>query len=112
MNTNDILKALHDALVEKAQERVAVEGKAKVATEIGNAIIDYGRMWTEGLSDDGRISDAERTAIDAKFAALIDAHVPAAAGAAVGIAWNGLSLFGIGWRGLKTYCNKWFGLNL
>ena len=112
MNTNEILKTLHDALVAKAQECVAVEGKAKVATEIGNAIIDYGRMWTEGLADDGRLSDEERNAIDAKFASLIDAHVPAANSAAVGIAWNGLSLFGIGWKGLKTYCNKWFGLNL
>lgn len=112
MSTNDILKTLHDALVAKAQEHVAVEGKAKVATEIGNAIIDYGRMWTEGLSDDGRISDAERTAIDAKFASLVDEHVPSVGGAAVGIAWNGLSFFGLGWKGLKTLCNKWFGLNL
>lgn len=112
MNTNDILKAFHDALVEKAQERVAVEGKAKVATEIGNAIIDYGKMWTEGLSDDGRLSDAERTAIDAKFASLIDAHVPAAEGTAVGIAWKGLTIFGFGWKGLKYYFNKWLGLNL
>ena len=112
MKTNDILKTLHDALVAKAQERVAVDGKAKVATEIGNAIIDYGRMWTEGLADDGRISDADRTAIDAKFASLIDKHVPSVDGAAVGIAWNGLSLFGIGWKGLKHYCNKWFGLSL
>lgn len=111
-STNDILKELHDALVEKAQVRVAVEGKAKVATEIGNAIIDYGKMWTEGLSDDGRLSDAERTAIDAKFASLIDAHVPAAEGTAVGIVWNGLTIFGFGWKGLKRYINKWFGLNL
>lgn len=112
MSTNDILKTLHDALVAKAQERVAVEGKAKAATEIGNAIIDYGRMWTEGLSDDGRISDAERTAIDAKFASLIDEHVPSVDGVAVGVAWNGLSFFGLGWKGLKALCNKWFGLNL
>lgn len=112
MTTNEILKKLHDALVAKAQERVVVEGKVKVAAEIGNAIIDYGRMWTEGISDDGWISDAERTAIDAKFAELVDKHVPSAAGMAVGIAWNGISLFGIGWKGLKHYCNKWFGLNL
>ena len=112
MNTNDAIKQVHDALVAKAQERVAVEGKAKVATKIGNAIIDYGKMWTEGLADDGRLSDAERTAIDAKFASLIDAHVPDVGGTAVGIAWNGISLFGIGWKGLKHYCNKWFGLNL
>lgn len=112
MSTNDILKTLHDALVAKAQGRVAVEGKAKVATEIGNAIIDYGKMWTEGLSDDGRISDAERAAIDDKFASLVDKHVPSVGGAAVGIAWNGLSFFGLGWKGLKTCCNKWFGLNL
>ena len=43
---------------------------------------------------------------------LIDEHVPSVGGAAVGIAWNGLSLFGIGWKGLKHYCNKWFGLSL
>lgn len=91
-NTNDILKELHDALVAKAQVRVAVEGKAKVATEIGNAIIDYGRMWTEGLADDGRLSDEERNAIDAKFASLIDAHVHAADGTAVGIVWKGLTI--------------------
>lgn len=112
MNSNDILKQLHDALVAKAQERIAVEGKAMVATEIGNAIIDYGKMWTEGLSDDGRLSDAECIAIDAKFASLIDAHVPSVSGAAVGVAWNGLSFFGIGWKGLKHFCNKWFGLSL
>lgn len=112
MSTNDILITLHDALVAKAQERVAVEGKAKVATEIGNAIIDYGKMWTEGLADDGRLSDDERIAINGKFAALIDAHVPSVDGATVGIAWNGLSFLGLGWKGLKHYCNKWFGLNL
>jgi len=112
MSTNEILKKLHDALVAKAQERVTVEGKAKVVTEIGNAIIDYGRMWTEGLADDGRISNAERAAIDAKFASLVDSRVPSAAGVTVRIAWNGLSLFGIGWKGLKHYCNKWFGLRL
>lgn len=110
MNTNEILKNLHDALVAKAQECVAVEGKAKVATEIGNAIIDYGKMWTEGLSDNGRLSDAECWAIDAKFAELVDKHVPSADGAGVKIAWNGISIFGLGWKGLKAYVNKWFGL--
>ena len=111
MNTNEILKTLHDALVAKAQERV-VEGKVKVAAEIGNAIIDYGRMWTEGISDDGWISDAERTAIDAKFAELVDKYVPSADGAGVKIAWNGISIFGLGWKGLKAYVNKWFGLDI
>lgn len=112
MTTNDILITLHDALVAKAQERIAVEGKMKVATEIGNAIIDYGKMWTEGLSDDGQLSDDERVAINGRFTALVEAYVPSVDGAAVGIAWNGLSFFGFGWKGLKYYCNKWFGLNL
>lgn len=112
MSTNDILITLHDVLVAKAQERVKAEGKAKVAAEIGNAIIEYGKMWTEGLADDGCISDDERLAINAKFTSLIDAHVPSVDGAAVGIAWKGLSFLGFGWKGLKFYCNKWFGLAL
>ena len=112
MNTNDILKTLHNALVAKAQERIAVDGKAKVAAEIGNAIISYGKCWTEGLSDDGRLSDVERTAIEAKFAAIVDVHVPYAKGTGVKIAWDGLSFFGIGWQGLKHYFNRWFGLGL
>lgn len=42
MNTNDILKTLHDALVAKAQERVAVEGKAKVAASLKNILAYFG----------------------------------------------------------------------
>ena len=110
MTTNDILVEIHDALVEKAATRIKVDGKAKVAAEIGNAIIEYGKCWTEGLSDDGALSKEEAAAIRAKFNTIVTAHVPSYEGSGVNIAWNGLSLFGLGWKGLKSYLNKWFGL--
>lgn len=112
MDTNDILKQTHAALVKKAKEHIAIEGKAKVAAEIGNAIIDYGKLWTEGLADDGALSTDEANAIQTKFAALVDSHVPSYGGTGVNIAWNGLSLFGIGWIGLRKYLAKWFKLDL
>lgn len=112
MTTNEILKEIHAALVEKAAQRIAIEGKAKVAAEIGNAIIDYGKLWTKGLSNDGKLSGDETEKITGKFDALIDEHVPAYSGSGVGIAWNGLSFFGLGWKGLKHYLAKWFKLDL
>lgn len=112
MNTNEILKEVHAALVEKAKARIAIEGKAKVAAEIGNAIIDYGKLWSKGLADDGVLSDEECEKIKTKFAALADAHIPSYDGTGVKIAWSGLSLFGIGWKGLKHYLAKWFKLDL
>lgn len=112
MTTNDILKEVHGALVKKAQTRIAIEGKAKVAAEIGDAIIEYGKLWTEGLADDGTLSDEEAAKIQTKFAALVDTHIPSCEGTGVNIAWNGLSLFGLGWKGIKAYLVKWFGLAL
>ena len=112
MNTNDILREIHAALVEKAKERIAIEGKAKVAAEIGNAIIDYGKLWTEGLADDGKLSIDECLKIKQRFDGLVCTHVPAYSGSGVGIAWNGLSFLGLGWKGLKHYLAKWFKLDL
>lgn len=112
MNTNEILKEIHGALVEKAKARIAIEGKAKVAAEIGNAVILYGKLWTEGLADDGTLSDEEAAKIKTMFAALADTHIPSYDGTGVKIAWGGLSLFGIGWKGLKHYLAKWFKLDL
>lgn len=112
MTTNEILKEVHAALVEKAAQRIAIEGKAKVAAEIGSAIIDYGKLWTEGLADDGKLSSDEAKKITMKFDSLVDTHVPSYGGTGVNIAWNGLTIFGLGWVGLRKYLAKWFKLNL
>jgi len=111
MDTNDILVEIHAALVRKAEDRIAIEGKAKVAAEIGNAIIDYGKLWTKGLADDGRLSPGECNAIAEKFNALVKAHVPAYSGSGVKYAWEGLTFFGIGWSGLKAKLRDWFKLD-
>ena len=112
MNSNDIIKQVHRAAVEKAAERCVVEGNSKTAVEIGNAIIAYGKQWTEGLANDGKIDKSEVDGICAEFDKIIETHVPSVDGMSVGIAYNGFSILGLGFKGIKHYLNKWFNLGL
>ena len=112
MTTNDILKEVHAAMVTKVAERCKTGDKGKIAAEIGTAIIDYGKTWTEGIADDGELSSEERMRICAKFAEIIDAKVPAADGLGVSAAYNGITFFGLGFKGIKYYLNTWFNLGL
>ena len=112
MNTNDMLKDVHAALVKKAAEKCAVEGSAKTAIQIGRDIVAYGQAWMDAFADDGKVSEEEKDKILFAFADILDKHVPAAENSAVKIAWNGLSIFGIGWAGLRKKLNEWFGLGI
>lgn len=117
MNTNEVLKKIHKAAVQKAAVKCAVDGSARSAVEIGNAIIAYGQKWTEGIADDGKLSEAEIGKIQDAFELVLDRYVPALENSAVDIVYNGvdswlLRLLGVSFQGLKHYLNKWFGLNL
>lgn len=110
MNTNDILKEVHAALVDKAAQKCAVKGNAKNAIQIGRDIVAYGQQWMDAFADDGTVSEAEKDKIQIAFSNILDRHVPAVDNSAVKIAWNGLSFFGLGWAGLRKKLNEWFGL--
>lgn len=112
MDTNNILKDIHAALVEKAAAKCRVEGSAATAIRIGRDIVAYGQSWIDAFADDGTITGEEATRINEAFGGLVDKRVPNVGGATVGIAWNGLSFLGIGWKGAKHYINKWFGFTL
>ena len=45
MDTNNILKDVHAALVEKAAAKCRVEGSAATAIRIGRDIVAYGQTW-------------------------------------------------------------------
>lgn len=112
MDTNNILKEVHAALVEKAAAKCAVEGNAKTAIQIGRDIVAYGQAWMDAFADDGKVSDKEKDNILIAFAGILDKHVPTVENSAVKIAWNGLSFFGIGWAGLRKKLNEWFALGI
>lgn len=112
MESNEILKQIHAAVVAKAAEKCRVEGSAKTAIEIGREIVAYGQSWIDAFADDGTISGEEATRINAAFGGLVDKRIPNVSGKTVGIAWNGLSFLGLGWKGVKFYVNKWFGFSL
>lgn len=112
MTSNEIIKQVHRAAVEKAAAKCALEGGNKTAVEIGNAIIAYGKQWTEGLANDGKIDKSEVDGICAEFDKIIETHVPSVDGMSVGIAYNGFSILGLGFKGIKHYLNKWFNLGL
>ena len=110
MTSNRIIKLVHRAAVEKAAAKCALEGGNKTAVEIGNAIIAYGKQWTEGLANDGKIDQTEVDGICDEFDKIIEAHVPSVGGWSVGIAYYGFSI--LGFKGIKHYLNKWFNLGL
>lgn len=112
MSTNDILCELHAALVAKARERCRVAGNNKTAIEIADALMNYGKLWSEAFANDGAMDDVEQLAIIAKGDEIIRSKVPSINNSGVKIAWNGLSLFGIGRSGLKAKLREWFGLSL
>lgn len=112
MSTNDILCEIHAALVAKARERCKVEGNNKAALEIADAVMAYGKLWSEAFANDGAIDDLEEKSIVTKGECFIRFRIPSIDNAGVKIAWNGLSLFGIGWVGLKAKLSEWFGLSL
>jgi hypothetical protein len=112
MDTNNILKDIHAALVEKAAAKCRVEGSAATAIRIGRDIVAYGQTWIDAFADDGKISEAEKDNILAAFSDVVEKHLPPVDNSAVKIAWNGLSIFGIGWAGLRSKLNDWFGLKL
>lgn len=112
MCTNDILCEIHAALVAKARERCRIEGNNKAALEIADAMMAYGKLWSEAFANDGVISLSEEKTICAEGEKIIRSRIPSIDNSGVKIAWNGLSLFGIGWVGLKAKLKDWFGLSL
>ena len=112
MESNDIIKKIHREAVRKVAAKCAVEGGGKTAVEIGNAIIAYGKTWTEGLANDGVIDEEEIANTCAVFDALVDKNIPNIDGVGVSVAYNGFTIFGFGFKGIKHYLNKWFGLGL
>ena len=117
MNTNEVLAGVHEAAVKKVAVKCAAEGSAKRAVEIGNAIMAYGKLWTEGFADDGRLDAAEIAKIQEGFERILAEYVPTMEGPAVAVAYNGLDswilkLFRMEFKGIKHYLNLWFGLDL
>ena len=118
MKTNDILKTTHLAVVQKVAAQCAIDGSSKKAVEIGNAIIKYGKTWTDGFANDGRLDEAEVGKIQSAFASLVNKHVPDIDSPAVAIVYDGIdswflrTFFKIKFKGLKHYFNKWFGLEV
>lgn len=109
MKSNEIIKQIHSEIVRKVAKSCKLEGNGKLAAEIGTALIEYGKTWTEGLANDGEIDFNEVERISNAFGQMIDKYVPEVDNFAIGIAYNGIWPF---WGGLKKKLNKWFGLNL
>lgn len=113
MESNKVLKELHEALVKKAKDKCKADGNKKMMLEVGNEIIAYGMAWTEAYSDDGIMDDEEEKNINSVFCDIIDRRVPNVEHKGIDWAWNGLSVCFIKvWDGLKYYLNKWFDLGL
>ena len=112
MNSNDCIKMVHNALIDKLAERCAVDGNARYAIEIGRDLAAYGQRIAAAFADDGKISDVEKEDICAQFAEKVVPHIPAVDNSGVSIAWNGFTFFGLGWKGLKYHLNKLFDLGV
>lgn len=113
MDTNDAIKKVHAALVEKAKAKCAVEGNNKFALEVGGKVAEYGSAWASAFGNDGVLDDDEELQLVAKFNALVDAYIPKKDGVLVDKAWNGFSILFINvFKGVKNYLNEWFGLEL
>ena len=113
MSTNDCLKEIHAALVAKVKARAAVEGNNKLALAISGEVAAYGSALAAAFGNDGKLDDAEERDLNARFAALVDAHLPARDGTLVDKAWNGFSIcFVTVFKGVKAYLNQWFDLGL
>ena len=120
MTTNEMLSKLHLAIVQKVAVSCAADGSAKRAIEIGNDIIAYGKAWTEGFADDGRLDDAEIGKVQDAFEGLTKKYIPDFADPAfTDLLWNGLGgfsgwcvkkLFGLEFRGLPYLIEKHLGL--
>ena len=113
MDTNDAIKQIHAALVEKAKRRCAVDGNNKLALEIGSKVAEYGSSWAASFGNDGVLDDAEEDDLNRKFNAIVDEYIPKREGVLVEKAWNGFSILFINvFKGVKNYLNEWFGLEL
>lgn len=67
---------VHLAIVQKVAVKCAADGNARRAIEIGNDIIAYGKAWTEGFADDGRLDNMEIGKIQDAFGDLLQKYVP------------------------------------
>ena len=117
MKLQEVMDEVHLAAVEKVARSCALDGSKKRAVEVGNAIIRYGKAWTEAFADDGKISTEEVERIRSEFNALAGGLVPEVDNPAIGIVYNGTDnwftrLLHLDFKGLKFYFNKWFGLGL
>lgn len=113
MDTNEAIKQVHAALVEKAKAKCAVEGNNKFALEVGGKVAEYGSAWASAFGNDGVLDDDEERQLVAKFNALVDAYIPKKDGVLVDKAWNGFSFCLIKiFKGVKNYLNEWFGLEM
>lgn len=113
MDTNDCIKQVHAALVAKAKAKCDVDGNNKLALEIGAKVAEYGAAWAAAFGNDGKLDEDEERALDAKFNAIVDAHLPKREGVLVEKAWNGFSILFVNvFKGVKNYLNEWFGLEL
>jgi len=113
MTTNDCIKEIHAALVDKVAEKAEVDGSNKLAIEISGKIAEYGAEWATAFSGDGKLDAEEARRINAKFNAIIDTYLPSKDGIVVEKAWNGFTLcFVTVFKGVKAYLNQWFDLGL
>ena len=113
MTTNDYICKVHNAILDKVQERCSLDGNNQFACQVADDIIGYASQIPAAFANDGKIDDAEKKAICDAFAVIINKYVPSQDGVIVDKAWNGwkIAFFTI-FDGVKFYLNKWFNLNI
>ena len=112
MNSNDIIKKVYSAIIQKQKKHCIEDGTAKTAIEVGNDVVEIGQTWTNSFSNDGKIDDDEEKKMNETFASKVDKWIPNVSGVVVSVAYNGVTIFGFGWKGLKYYLNKFWELGL
>lgn len=120
MTTNEMLSKIHLASVQKVAVKCAADGGARRAIEIGNDIIAYGKAWTEGFADDGRLDNMEIGKIQEGFENLVKKYVPDCDNQKLtDVLWNGFGsvlnwalgkLVGFSYKGIPYIIERWFGL--
>ena len=112
MSTNDIISAIHGALVDKVQSLGSAGEKTKLAADIGAALTKYANLWTEAYANDAKVDDIESDLIKKEGTRLIYKHLPFVESSAVKLIWEGKRILFWKVEGLKSILANKLGLNL